>query len=332
MESLINLLNSCQFGSPLYFWLGSAIILLFVFFPLFRKRKGLRLDFKYWEGRVKFQSKRVWLLSALVAITCILMAGVLAGPHTLTKQTIRTYGKPVMLVIDVSGSMEAKPRRRFTPNGEPVDERTNFEKARDTFVYLKSRQPPGVDFGLLLFSTENYIARYFAYKNDLLKDTLENKEEIDFISTGTRIAEALENAHGFLSDNFPHPHGSEPNKAIILISDLEADPDPLAEMADEIERARWAGINIYVILIERQSLYGRTPPPIPQMKVLQIVNMNDKEGINRICNDIAAMQNCVIREEETTSKKSLVPFFIPPILGLIVLCLILSETRFRKIP
>jgi hypothetical protein len=332
MEELTRLLTSWEFGSPLYFGLGSALILFCVFVPFLKKRKGLRLDFKFWEQRITFQSKRGWVLSTLVGITSILMAAVLGDPHTVAKQTIRTYGKPVMLVLDISGSMEAKPRRRFTPQGEKVDERTSFEKARDTFQYLKSQQPAGVDFGLLLFSTENYIARYFAYKNDLLKDTLENKEEIDFISTGTRIAEAVANAHGFLADNFPHPRGAEPDKAIILISDLEADPGPLGEMADAIERARWAGINIYVILIERPSSYGRPPPPVPQIKVLQIVNMNDHEGINQICKDIAAMQNCVIREEETSSEKSLVPVLIPPILGLMVLCLILSETRFRKIP
>ena len=131
---------------------------------------------------------------------------------------------------------------------------------------------------------------------------------------------------------FPHPRGSEPDKAIILISDLEADPGPLAEMADAIERARWDGINIYVILIERPSAYGRPAPPVPQLKVLEIVSMNDREGIDQICKDIAAMQNCVIREEETSTKKSLVPVLVPAILGLMVLCLILSETRFRKIP
>ena len=136
MEELIGFLTSWEFGSPLYFWLGSALILLALFSPIFRKRKGLGLDFRYWEQRVKFQSKRVWVLTTLVAITSILMAAVLGDPYTLKKQTVRTYGKPVMVVLDISGSMDAKPRRRFIPGGEPIDERTNFEKARETFQYL----------------------------------------------------------------------------------------------------------------------------------------------------------------------------------------------------
>jgi hypothetical protein len=259
------------------------------------------------------------------------MATVLADPQILTEQSVRIYGKPVMLVIDVSGSMGVKPRTVATGGAGPADIRTNFEKARDIFNDLIGRRPD-VNLGLLLFSTENYIARYFTYKNELFKDTLDNNEEISFISTGTQIAEALANAHVFLSRNFPRMRGSEPNSAILLVSDLVADPEPLAKVADEIERARWAGINIYVILIERQAVLGRPPPPLPLLKVVNIVGMNDKGGINQICDKIAALPSSLIREEETISRKSLIPFFIPAILGLIVLCLFLSETRFRKIP
>ncbi len=38
------------------------------------------------------------------------------------------------------------------------------------------------DFGLLFFSSENYVARYFAPKKELLKDTLEVTEEMKEIS------------------------------------------------------------------------------------------------------------------------------------------------------
>lgn len=326
MEELIKLLASCEFASPLYFWIGSALILFSIFFPLFRKRKGLRLDLKYWEKRVEFKSRRLWVFSILVAITSILMATVLTNPQVVTQPSVSIYGKPVMAVIDVSGSMEYVERQR-RPSKEaigPAEELSNLEKAQGVFDDILSHDL-GVDFGLLLYSTENYIARYFASKKELLKDTLENKEEISFIATGTRPTEALAKAHGFFSENI-----KPKDKAIVLISDLEADPEAAVEMADEIERARWAGIKIYVIIIERKAVYGRPPPP--QIKAVNMVGMNDKDGINQICEEIAAMERSPIREEEILSRKSLIPFLIPPILGLITLCLILSETRFRKIP
>jgi hypothetical protein len=330
VEELITFLGSAELTSPLYLGIGGALVLLLIFFPLPRRKRGLALDLRYWKKTTEFRSKRLVVLSALVLMSSLLMATVSADPQASTMQSIRIYGKPVMIVLDVSGSMGAKPRvaRR---DGGPVDERTAFEKARDVFNGLVGRRPD-VNLGLLAFSTENYIARYFTYKNELFKDTLDNDEEISIISTGTRITEALAKAHRFLEESFPHPRGAEPDKAIVLVSDLDTDDEAALEMADEIERARWAGIKIYVILIERQTAYGFPSSPLPAIKVVDMVEMNDEEGIDRICEEIATLPNSPIREEETLARKSLIPFLVPAILGLIVLCLILSETRFRKIP
>jgi hypothetical protein len=318
MEEVAKFLASCEFASPHLFWIAGGLVLLTFFFPLFGRRKGLALDLRYWRGRIEFRTKRVWVLWILVAITSLLMATALGNPQTLTKQSVRIYGKPVMVVIDVSGSMQVK-------GGGDL---SSVEKARGVLNDILSRDS-GADFGLLLFSTENYIARYFAYKTELLKDTLENDKQISFISTGTRITPALAKADIFLSERFPHTRGSEPNTAIILVSDLEADPEPLAEMADEIERAHWAGIKIYAIVIEVE---GQRAVDLPQIKGAKIVGMNDTDGIGQICKEIAAMGSSPIREEEILLRKSLIPFWIAPILGLIVLCLLLSETYFRKMP
>jgi hypothetical protein len=65
---------------------------------------------------------------------------------------------------------------------------------------------------------------------------------------------------------------------------------------------------------------------------LKIVAMDDDEGIDNICKEIATMKMSLIREEEGILKKSMVPYFVIPSLVLFSLCLVLSETRFRKIP
>lgn len=319
MEELRKFVASSEFASPLYFWIGSALVLLLIFLPLFRKRRGLALDLTYWERRVEFKSKRVWVLSVLVAITSILMATVLANPQIVTKPSVAIYGKPVMAVIDISGSMEYRGR----PGKEGL---SNFEKARGVFDDILSRHVEA-DFGLLLYSTEHYIARYFAYKNELLKDTLENTDEISLITTGTRTAEALAKARGFFENV------EAKDKAILLISDLQADIKAIMEMAEEMERDSLAGIKIYVITVEGegQSAVDKGPSQ-SQMQVVRMVGMNDKYGIDQICEEIAAMESSPIIEEEILLRKSLVPFLIPPILGLITLCLVLSETRFTKIP
>ena len=187
MEELRRLVASSEFSSPLYFWIGSALVLLLIFLPLFRKRRGLALDLAYWGGRVEFKSRRVWVFSVVAAIASILMAMVLTNPQIATKTSVPVYGKPVMIVIDVSGSMEYRGR----PGKEGL---SSFEKARGVFDDLLSRDVDA-DFGLLLYSTEYYIARYFASDNELLEDTLHNEEEIGLMSTGTRTAEALSLIH-----------------------------------------------------------------------------------------------------------------------------------------
>jgi hypothetical protein len=329
VEQLRGIVGSAELTLPWYFWTAAALVFLLVFFPLPRRKRGLALDIHYWKSRVAFTSKRVWVLSTLVGIASGLLALAAADPQMLKKDSIRIYGKPVMLVLDVSGSMDAKPLGGFRRGDGPIDERTSFEKARDVFYDVVGRRPD-VNFGLLPFSTERYIARYFTYKNELFEDTLENREEISFISTGTRIMEALADAHRFLDANFPHPRGGEPDKAILLISDLDADEEAAVAMADEIERARWAGINVYVILIEQQR-FGRREP-LPPIKVVDIVEMSDGAGIDQICEEIATLPSAPIREEETLSKKSLITYLVPASLGLIVLSLVLSETRFRTLP
>jgi hypothetical protein len=65
---------------------------------------------------------------------------------------------------------------------------------------------------------------------------------------------------------------------------------------------------------------------------LKIVDINDTDGIDQIYEEMSAMQNSLIREEESFLKESLIPFLILPALGMIILCLVLVETRFRKIP
>ena len=320
MEELREFLSACEFGSPLHFWIGSVFAFLLLFFPLWKKRRGLALDLGTWQRRVDLRSRWRSVLPALVAVTTLLMAAVLANPRVATKQSVSLYGKPVMIVIDISGSMEYRGFRgteRFSP----------LEKARLVFDDLLRRDIKA-DFGLLLYSTETYIARYFALRQELLADTLENDEEVRFIATGTRTAEALAKARTFLLEKV-----DAKEKAIVLISDLEADPEAVLQMAEEMGRDILAGIQVYVIVAKvdrRRTLDAQaSQPPIEGVRMVQ---MDDEQGIDQVCAEIAAMESSPVRQEESLVKRSLVPFLIPPTLGLISLCLALSETCLRKLP
>jgi Mg-chelatase subunit ChlD len=320
MEELRGLVASLDLTSPLLFWTGTALVLLLIFLPLFRKRRGLALDLGYWGRKVEFKSRRVWVFSGLATISSLLMAMALPNPQIATKTSVPKYGKPVMIVIDVSGSMEYRGR----PGQEGL---SSFEKARGVYDDLLNRNVEA-DFGLLLYSTEHYVARYFAPENALLEDTLHNEQEISLMSTGTRTAEALAQARRFFSEKV-----EAEDKAIILISDLNHDLEATMQMAEETERVILAGIRMYVIVVEREGRQAvERHLSQSDMQGVTMVDMNDKYGIDQICREIAAMQSSPIIEEQILAKKSLVPFLVGPALALLSLCLVLSETRFLKIP
>jgi hypothetical protein len=320
VEELREFLASSEFASPLRFWIGSALLLFFLFLPLSRKKRGLALDLGHWQRRVALRSGRRWVLPVLVVITSILMAVILTDPRIATRQSVPINGKPVMIVIDVSGSMEYK-------GYAGLDELSTFEKARQAYYDILSRDIEA-DYGLLLYSTESYIPRLFTVKEEMLRDTVENDEEVVFISTGTRTAEALAKARTFFLKR-----KDALDKAIVLITDLEVDVEAALQVAEELDRDVLAGIQVFVILTGRGSQRTQAERT-SQLSTdgVQIVDMNDKVGVDRICAQIAAMQSSPIREEEIVSSRSLVPFLVVPTLGLIALSLVASETFLRKVP
>jgi hypothetical protein len=321
METLGQYLASWEFVSPRLFWIASGLTLLFIFFPPLWKRRGVTLDLTFWKNKVGTGSKAVWILPVLIAVTTILMAAALADPQVLTERTVPIYGRPVLVVVDVSGSMGYVGRR-----GEDL---AGFEKAHQILDEVLDGDFEA-DFGLLFFSSENYVARYFAPKRDLLKDTLEMTEEIREISYGTRMASALALARRFLSDKV-----KAKDKALVLISDLQESPSAIAETTQELEKLLKAGIKVYVVVMFQENWWNMnnnlSSVPI-QLQGLDMVGMNDRHGISRIRREIASMTSSQMREEAVLSRTSLIPHLILPILGLVALCLFLSETCFRRIP
>lgn len=309
-----------EFAAPLYAAAGGVVLLLLVLTPLRRDRRGIAIHLQWWKRHVDFRSRRLLVVSILTALVSILLAGTFGDPTITFDSVAAIYGKPVMTVVDVSGSMEAKPSRRAE------DQRTSYEKALGTFLDLIGRRPDA-NFGLLLYSTEHYIARHFSYKNELFADTLDNKEEVLYISTGTRTAEALAKAREFLMANTVK--GAD--KAILLISDLHVNADEMLRMAEEIEREIMSGIKVYIIFTGGGKA-GESAGPVSQREGLTTVEMSDEHGIDQVCKEISEMELSAIREEAVPTKRSLSPLLVGPAMGIIGLCLVLTETRFRKIP
>jgi hypothetical protein len=322
MAELGRWLAACNMVSPWLFGSAAALTLLLIFLPGLGKKGGLALALRHWTPHVEFKSRRMLVFTLLSIVASFLITAGLAEPYVAVKPRVSIYGKPVVAVVDVSGSMGAK-AKAFVAGVANQDQRNGYEKARDIFLDLIGRRPD-VNFALLLYSTESYVARYFSYKNELLKDTIENKQEIGFISTGTRTAEALAKARIFLTDNVQGP-----DKAIVLISDLNGDLPAMVAIEEELERIWYAGIKVYVIAITEDDKAAAVPI---EVSGVEIVEMNDKAGIDQMVTKISEMQPSPLRQEETVHRQSLIPYLVSLGLVLILAALVLSETRLRKIP
>ncbi|MDD4924211.1 MAG: VWA domain-containing protein [Dehalococcoidales bacterium] len=325
MDGLVEFIKACTFTTPVPFWIAGGVMLLLIFLPWIRRKRGLAFDLQYWKDKVEFNSKRYWIMSLPVVIITVLMAGVLSGPQVTTKTVTNVYGYPVMLVVDISGSMGI---------GYSFD--TPFGYSYQIFNSLTALRGD-INFGLLMFSADKYIARYFANKDELFYDSLDNIKEILQISTGTQISGAMLVAHDFMTKHI------DGEGAVILISDMDTSAQEWQKIISEINKMKLEGIRTYMITPFDAATVARIAASgggigrsggidISQASDLYIVAMNDREGINEICQDIMTMQMSLIREDVNKLKESLIPYFIMPALGLLGLCLVLGETGFRKIP
>ena len=312
MEQLIVFLSSLNFTTPLYFWIAIASMLLLILIPWSRRKRRLSFDLHYLRNKLILNNNRFLVSSILILIISVLIAGILSNPQTISKHTTYIYGYPVMLVVDVSGSM-----------GVDTAQKTGYEESLEVFNDLISRRGD-INYSLLIFSAENYIARYFINKNELFIDTLGNKEDMVDISQGTRATDALIKARQFLTDNI---ESSE--RAIILISDLNVSGQARLDLIQEMARISFSGINLYVIATGKEE---ERIADLPQISRLKIIDMYDKTGIDDICEDISSMQLSSIREEVSSSKTDITGMFTIPALGFIGLYLVLSETRYLKLP
>ncbi len=312
MEGLSRFFASLEFDAPFYIWIGATLLLLLVFLPQADKRRGLAFDSGYWNSKVALKSSGVWMLLIPLVITSALILGALPGPKE-TKETVTyIYGYPVMLVIDVSGSM-----------GAGTSQVTGYQESLAVFNDLIGRRGD-MNFGLILYSAENYVSRYFINKDELFRDTLENKDDIIEISNGTRPTDALAEARRFLTEKIKGD-----GKTIIFISDLHISGQEATNLKQEIIRVALSDINLYILATGNQK---DRITEIPQAPGVKVIDMKDRAGIDLMCQEITSQQMSPLREDENTSETSLVPYLLLPALGLFVICLVLAETRFRRIP
>lgn len=320
MEELAKAFSSFESVPPFYFWAGGALIIFLIFFPALRNKINLRWDRGYWIKKVPgLKTKKHWILFILIGLISLLIAAAIANPQMVVKRSIPQYGKPVMILIDISGSIN--------PGDSRPEFFSAFREAKNVY-YDIIRYETGATIGLSFYSDHHYIARDFAEKLEFLEDTIENSDELQEISQGTKTAEALYRTRVYFSEKV-----RAKDKTIILISDLDDDYNPIARQMSGILED---GINLYVIAVTEKFPQANQSIQALKSRVgdsrVKMIWYKEADGINKICEEISRMESSITGEAEILSRKSLLPFILPAILGLMIASFILSETIFRKIP
>lgn len=324
VEELIRLLQLLHFSSPIYFFIALILMAIAIFAPKRREIRGLKMNIGYFSKRTKLKTGRRFTIPALIIMTTLLLAVAFAGPSLVSSRMHSTsYSKPMMVIIDVSGSMTAGGGYYGMPE-------SGFRTCRTIFYDLIERDLDA-SIGLMVYSVESYILRDFTDNKELLRGTLDNDLEINDISTATETTKALAKARHY----FDKVQSKE--KVILIMTDFM---DDLDKIAMEMRRSITAGIKVYGLVIlgsagEAQKItihLTNLAGSVWNPKGLEMAWMSDKTAVESIYQEISSIKGDWTHEGRVTAKESLLPYILPAIFALVVLCVVLSETLFRRIP
>ncbi len=314
----------------------------------------LLLPFLLWylskknSGRIRFSDLSIsrqiapsfWVkclpvLNLVRFLVIVLMICALARPQSShSRQQITSEGIDILLILDISGSMRAED---FKP-----DSRLHAAKAV-IHEFLDDRKNDRI--GLVVFAGESFTQCPLTLDYQVLGNLILNVE-IGMLEDGTAIGDALANATNRLR------HSTAKSKIAILLTDGENNAgtiDPLTAA----QAAKALSVKVYTIGMGKEGgafipyhdpIFGLQYSPnrtyVDEETLKQIAEITDgryfratdNQKLSEIYQEINQLETTKIEVTEYTRYKELAAY--PLILAtlLLILEIILSNTRLRKIP
>ena len=328
-----------KFTNPIFLLFILAVPLMFYFYII--KHKGRKASIKYSDltlvKRLKPSSrlKQRHITIILRSLVIVFLAVALARPQSGRKfQEVLSEGIDIILVLDISGSMRAedfKPQNRLHVAKEVIKD------------FIKGRQTDRI--GLVVFSQQSFTQCPLTLDYGILLNFLD-KVDFGMIEDGTAIGMALANAVNRLRES------KAKSKIIVLLTDGinnagEINPLTAAEVAKTM------GVKIYTIGAGKpgSALYPIQDPifgkryvymkneideeslrQIAQITEGQYFRAKDERGLKAIYDQISQMEKTEIKVKEYMQYNELFGYFAS--LGLILFVgeIVLTNTRFRRIP
>ena len=328
-----------RFATPIAFVLLAVVPLLILW--LIRYRRKRTSDIVYSDLRLIKASRpggRIWaefISPGVRLLGLALLIVALARPQTGNVNTeTTTEGIDIILTLDISGSMKAedfKPQNRLHVSKEVIKD------------FIRSRANDRI--GLVVFARESFTQCPLTLDYNILLNFLD-QVTFDMVEDGTAIGMAIANSCNRLKDS----HAK--SKVIILLTDGvnnagEINPVTAAEIAKTL------GIRIYAIGAGKPGpapypvddpVFGRryvnVENEIDEESLRQIAQLTDGkfyrakdvDGLKKTYDEISSLETTKIETKQYLQFKELYMYLLTLGFGLILIEVVISQTRFRKLP
>lgn len=273
----------------------------------------------------------------LLAFALLIVA--LARPrHGKGSSEIEASGIDIVLTLDVSGSMEALD---FKLEGKQVNRLEVVKNVVGKFI----GQRPNDKLGMVAFAGRPYLVSPLTMDHEFLSKRLEGVK-MGQVEDGTAIGSAIASAVGHLRDS------TAKSRIIILLTDGVNNSGAVNPLT-AAEAAKALGIKIYTI---GAGTRGEAPVPVrdafgrPHLRMEKVeideemlrevatatggqsFRATDTGSLEKIYESINQLEKTTRKLKKYQQYDELYLWFLAPGLGLLLLELVLSQTRFRRLP
>ena len=251
---------------------------------------------------------------------------------------VEASGIDIVLTLDVSGSMEALD---FELEGKPVNRLEVVKNVVAKFI----GQRPNDKLGMVAFAGRPYLVSPLTLDHEFLGKRLAGVK-MGQVEDGTAIGSAIASAVSHLKDS------TAKSRIIILLTDGVNNAGAVNPLT-AAEAAKALGIKVYTIgagirgdaPVPVQDAFGRThlqtmKVEIDEEMLREVANATggqafratDTDSLEKIYDSINQLEKTTRKLKKYQQYDELYLYFLLPGLFLLLLELILVQTRFRRLP
>jgi Ca-activated chloride channel family protein len=331
-----------KFASP---W-SLVLLLVLPVWLWWERRSAQRGGLKYSSVATARSLSSFWaalgpsLLLLLRGATLVLFIVALARPQLgRSESKIKTEGIDIVLVIDISGSMQAMDYEKGGRRESRID--AVKDVVRD---FIRSR--PNDRIGMVVFGTHAYVASPLTLDHDWLERNLD-RIRIGLVEGNTAIGAGIGTGVNRLRDT------QAKSKVIVLLTDggENIKNPPALEAA---KAAKEFNVRVYTVGAGSQGMapmpvydragnllgYQQIQADLDEDLLKQIAAATggqyfraaDTASLKKTYAQIDAMEKQKVETVAYEDWKELFPWFLTPGLGCLVLAVTLEHTRLRRLP